>query len=80
MELGTLYINTTKNVTNVFSKHMNVIQFLQINQTIRIGDYRRALYPLHSKLYHDKCEIEVFLDAEISDIYEYDSVRFLLKF
>ena len=39
-------------------------------------DYRRALYLLHSKLYHDKCEIEVFLDAEISDIYEYDSVRY----
>lgn len=39
-------------------------------------DYRNALSLLHSKLYHDKCEIEVFLDAEVSDIYEYDSIRY----
>lgn len=39
-------------------------------------EYRSDLSLLHSKLYHDNCEIEVFLDAKISEIYEYDSIRY----
>lgn len=37
--------------------------------------YRDKLNFLHVKLYHDKCETEVFISGEISDIYKYTTVR-----
>lgn len=39
-------------------------------------EYREELNVLHSKLYDDKCEIEAFIDGKISDIYDYESVRY----
>ncbi len=39
-------------------------------------EYREALSFLENKLYYDKCEIEVFIDATIDDIYSYTSVRY----
>lgn len=39
-------------------------------------EYRDKLNFLYLKLYYDKCEIEAFIDGTISDIYDYDSIRY----
>lgn len=38
-------------------------------------DYRDEINNIRSKLYHDKCEIEVHLMGLFEDVYEYSSVR-----
>lgn len=38
-------------------------------------DYRECLSRLYRKLYTDKCETEVFIAGDLSDIYEYGDLR-----
>jgi hypothetical protein len=51
----------------------NCIELFRCND-IRPSKYNKAINKLHIKLYHDKCETEVFLYGEDSEIGNYPSI------